>query len=96
MIGGNIILALADSDRYVKLQKEDVERIEKSAGKPTDQMTEQELDVEMKQLDIKEFELTPEDRSYIDAQPKLACPACGAPLRGDENFCGNCGITIPS
>ena len=71
MIGGFIVLALVDSKRFVKLRKEDVKQIEKSSGKSADQMTEQELDTTMRPLDIKEFELTPEDRVYIDTSPKV-------------------------
>ena len=41
------------------------------------------------------FELTPEDRAYIKASPKVECPACGVPIQGNANFCVNCGIQIP-
>src|SRR5215204_4854298 len=26
----------------------------------------------------------------------MFCTQCGAPLRGDASFCGNCGWTVPS
>lgn len=94
MISDFIILALINSDRYIKLRKEDIAKIEKSRGTPAEQMTEQELYATMKQLDIKEFELTPEDRAYIDTNPNFRCSQCGTPLRSDENFCSNCGIKI--
>ncbi|MFX0198902.1 MAG: hypothetical protein ACFFCW_22505 [Candidatus Hodarchaeota archaeon] len=81
MIGGYIILALVDSDWNVKLRKEDIKKTEKSRGKPAEQMTEEELYASMRQLTIKEFELTPEDKVVIDAKPNFSFSQYGTPLQ---------------
>ena len=49
-----------------KLNKKDVEKIEKQTGKSADDLTEEELKAAMKRLGIKQLELTDEDEAAMD------------------------------
>lgn len=50
-----------------KLSQKDTEKVEQQAGKPVDQMSEQELQGAMSKAGVQEQEVTPQDESAMDA-----------------------------
>jgi hypothetical protein len=66
MLGTTAILLLGGTVAAVKLQRKDIERIEKDTGKSADDLTETELLAAMKKLGIQKLELTDEDQAAID------------------------------
>ncbi len=50
-----------------KLSKKDAEKIEEHTGKPPDDLTDEEVEAAMDELNIEEEELTEEDKAAIEA-----------------------------
>lgn len=102
VFGSSIVLALVGTGMAVKMHQHDFERLQKETGKAPEEMTEEELTLAMKKLGIKSLELTPDEKLRVERSaaesPELdrasKCPQCGAPLIGDESFCGSCGQPI--
>ena len=62
LVGGLIALGA------YKLSKRDVERVEEKTGKPAEQLTDEELDQAMSDLNIPKDEMTDEESDYVDNQ----------------------------
>jgi hypothetical protein len=50
-----------------KLSQKDSQKIEEHTGKPTDELSDEEVEAAMGELGIEEQELTEEDKAAIDA-----------------------------
>ena len=73
-----------------KLYQDDVDRIERTSGKPVGDLSENELVAAMKRLGIQKLEVTPEDhRSGTD--PARYCIYCGGTLASNAAYCSRCG-----
>lgn len=62
LVGGLIALGA------YKLSKRDVERVEEKTGKPAEELTDEELDQAMSDLDIQKDEMSDEEFDYVDQQ----------------------------
>ena len=68
----------------IKLQRADLDEIERHAGRPADEMTEDDLFAAMEALDIERLELTAEEAILVEKSAagrsiSGPCPRCGAP-----------------
>jgi hypothetical protein len=61
-VGPAMLYLIAGSDRAVKLQREDMQRLELETGKHIEEMYEEELLKEMEHLDIKSISLTDDEK----------------------------------
>jgi hypothetical protein len=66
IVGSAVILCIGGAAAAIKLNKKDVEKIEKQTGKKAEEMSEEELKAAMKELGIQSMELTEEDELVID------------------------------
>ncbi len=66
VFGTTAILMVGGTAAAYKLNKKDVEKIERHAGKSADDLTEAELTAAMKKLGIQKLELTDEDEAAMD------------------------------
>ena len=62
LVGGLIALGA------YKLSKRDVERVEEKTGKPAEELTDEELDQAMSDLNISKDEMSDEEFDYVDEQ----------------------------
>ena len=62
LVGGLIALGA------YKLSKRDVERVEEHTGKPAEELTDEELDQAMNDLDISQEEMTDEEWDYVEKE----------------------------
>ena len=102
LFGGFIYLAVAGSRPY-KLQPDEIERVEQHAGKPAEDLTEEELKSSMNHLNIENREVSDEEYNRINEQNGKStsddksgayCKFCGAQLTGPGKFCANCGSKV--
>jgi hypothetical protein len=100
IVGSSVILCMAGSTAAIKIQQKDAEKIQTSAGKPVDNMTEDEIKTQVKKLGINKIELTPEDQQKVDQfdekdgnfeESDSVCPNCGEDVFPDAKFCEKCG-----
>ena len=68
MVTGAVILMAGAAYTSYKLSKQDVEKIEQHTGKQADELSEQELEAAMDELEIQDQELTAEDEAAIQAE----------------------------
>jgi len=62
LVGGLVALGA------YKLSKRDVERVEEKTGKPAEELTDDELDQAMDDLNIPKDEMTDEEFDYVDKE----------------------------
>jgi len=91
MIGGSYAV--------YKLTQHDLERIEQNTGKSAENMTEEELKVAMRNLNIQKMELTPDNEIQINRianedETRKFCIYCGAKLESNAKFCSECGQKV--
>ena len=99
--GPFVILAIAGSTAGKKVHKDDIERIESELGKPIEELSEKEIKKAMKNMGIKNIELTDDDEQELDGISEIDeidssgesnfCSQCGAKVKSDSNFCSSCG-----
>ena len=78
LTGGLIAVAVAGTATAVKMSQSDAQRIEAHTGKKPEDLTEQELETAINDLDIETQELSDADVTAIeaaDAEPATAAPA---------------------
>jgi hypothetical protein len=79
LTGGLVAIAVAGTASAIKMNQRDAQRIEDHTGKKPEDLTEQELEAAINDLDIETQELTDADVAVIeavDAEP--AAPAAAA------------------
>lgn len=100
VVGSTVLLCLAGSTAAYKFRKEDLQKIETSAGKSAESMTEEELKAQMKKLGINKIELNSEDQQKVDQSDEQdgnfeeatgECPNCGEDFFAGARFCEKCG-----
>lgn len=85
-----MLYLIAGTNRAVKLDRNDVERLESDAQKPMDEMDEEELVEAMERLGIKSISLTDDERQLV----LVICPYCGHKNEQGITRCENCGASI--
>lgn len=88
--GAAMLYLIAGTNRAVKLDRNDVERLESDAQKPMDEMDEEELVEAMERLGIKSISLTDDERQLV----LVICPYCGHKNEQGITRCENCGASI--
>ena len=66
MIGGAVLLFAGGTAAAIKLSKRDAEKIEEHTGTPVQDMTDEDLEQAMRDLNIKSMEITDDDRVAIE------------------------------
>lgn len=85
-----MLYMIAGSRRALKLQPEDVERLENSSQKNIEDMDERELVEAMEHLGIKSISLTDDEKRLV----LVICPYCGHKNEQGITKCSNCGASI--
>ncbi len=88
--GAAILYLIAGTNRAVKLEKSDVEKLESHTQKNMEEMDEQELVQAMERLGIKSISLTSEEKQLV----LVICPYCGHKNEQGITKCENCGASI--
>jgi hypothetical protein len=88
--GAGMLYLIAGTNRAVKLEQSDVERLESHTQKNMDEMDEEELVQAMERLGIKSISLTPEEKQLV----LVVCPYCGHKNEQGITTCENCGASI--
>lgn len=66
MVGGAALLMVGGA--AYKMSEADAQKVQQQTGKPPEDLTEDELEQAMDDLNIEEQELTPEDQAAIEAE----------------------------
>ncbi len=77
LAGGMVAIAVAGTSTAIKLSQQDAQRIEQHTGKKPEDLTEDQLDEAITDLNIEAAELTDAEVAAIeaaDAQPAAAAP----------------------
>jgi len=85
-----MLYLIAGSNRAVKLEREDVRRLESDSNKSVDEMDEEELVEAMERLGIKSISLTDEEKQLV----LVICPYCGHKNAQGITKCENCGASV--
>jgi hypothetical protein len=85
-----MLYMIAGTNRAVKLEKEDVRKLENDTQKPVEEMDEEELVEAMERLGIKSISLTDEEKQLV----LVVCPYCGHKNEQGITKCENCGASI--
>ena len=85
-----MLYLIGGSNRAVKLEREDVRRLESDAQKPVDEMDEEELVETMERLGIKSISLTDNEKQLV----LVICPYCGHKNEQGITRCENCGASV--
>lgn len=85
-----MLYLIAGTNRAVKLDGEDVYRLENDTKKSVDEMDEEELVEAMERLGIKSISLTDEEKQLV----LVVCPYCGHKNEQGITKCQNCGASI--
>jgi hypothetical protein len=101
ILGSSVLLMIGGSYAVYKLTQHDIERIEQETGKSAEDMTEEELKIVMRNVNIRKMELTPDDAIHIErvanetaVEKKTFCVYCGVQLNANAKFCPNCGQKV--
>lgn len=84
LTGGLVAIAVAGTASAVKMSQKDAQRIEAHTGKKPEDLTEQELEAAINDLDIETQELSDADVAAIEsaeAEPAAQAPAAAAPAQ---------------
>jgi len=84
LTGGLVAIAVAGTATAVKMSQKDAQRIEAHTGKKPEDLTEQELETAINDLDIETQELSDADVTAIEAaeaEPAAQAPAAAAPAQ---------------
>lgn len=68
LVGGAVVLMIGGAYSSCKLSKQEMQQVEEYTGKPADDLTEEEMEAALDDLDIQDQELTPEDEAAIEAE----------------------------
>jgi hypothetical protein len=88
--GAAALYLISGTRKAVKLNDDDVERLESHTQKNMDEMDEEELVQAMERLGIKSISLTPEEKQLV----LVVCPYCGHKNEQGITTCENCGASI--
>ena len=85
-----MLYLIAGTNRAVKLDREDVDKLENDTKKSVDEMDEEELVEAMERLGIRSISLTDEEKQLV----LVVCPYCGHKNEQGITKCQNCGASI--
>lgn len=85
-----MLYLIAGTNRAVKLEREDVHRLESDTNKPVDEMDEEELVAAMERLGIRSISLTDDEKQLV----LVVCPYCGHKNEQGITTCEKCGASI--
>ena len=88
--GTAMLYLIAGSKRAVKLEREDVDRLESDTKKPVDEMDEEELVEAMERLGIRSISLTDDEKQLV----LVVCPYCGHKNEQGITKCEKCGASV--
>ncbi|MHA1679868.1 MAG: zinc ribbon domain-containing protein [Promethearchaeota archaeon] len=99
VLGSSILFGLAGSTLAYRLSRRDAARIEESAGKPLEELSEDELHETMDAEGIERREITDDEQAKLDEIDQQEgnffderyCPYCGVSLEEEARFCSACG-----
>jgi hypothetical protein len=102
MVGPAVVYAAAAggaaSVSPVKMSSADAQKIESIAGKPVEELTEEDLKAAMKRLGIQKIELTAEEQKQVSspaqAEGDFECSECHAAVTETQKFCPSCGAEL--
>lgn len=89
-MGATMLFMIAGTRRALKLQRDDVERLERDSQKNIDDMSEQELVETMERLGIRSISLSDEEKQLV----LVICPYCGHKNDHGITKCTNCGASV--
>ena len=85
-----MLYLIAGTNRAVKLESDDVHRLESDTKKPVDEMNEEELVEAMERLGIRSISLTDEEKQLV----LVVCPYCGHKNEQGITKCEKCGASV--
>lgn len=85
-----MLYLIAGTNRAVKLEHDDVRRLESDSNKQVDEMDEEELVEAMERLGIKSISLTNEEKQLV----LVVCPYCGHKNEQGITTCEKCGASV--
>ncbi len=85
-----MLYLIAGTNRAVKLERADVDRLESDRQKPVDEMDEEELVEAMERLGIRSISLTDDEKQLV----LVICPYCGHKNEQGITKCANCGASV--
>ena len=68
IVGSAAIMMIGSSYSSYKLSQQDLQQVEQHTGKTAEDLTEQEIENAMDELEIQDMELTAEDEAAIEAE----------------------------
>lgn len=68
IVGGAVVMMIGGAYTSYKVSKEEAQQIEEYAGKPVEELSEQEMDAALDELGIQDQELTAADEAAIEAE----------------------------
>jgi hypothetical protein len=85
-----MLYLIGGTNRAVKLERDDVRRLESDSQKSVDEMDEEELVEAMERLGINSISLTDEEKQLV----LVICPYCGHKNEQGITRCENCNASV--
>lgn len=85
-----MLYLIEGTNRAVKLEKEDVQKLESETQKQVEEMDEEELVETMERLGIRSISLTDDEKQLV----LVICPYCGHKNEQGITKCEKCGASI--
>jgi len=85
-----MLYLIAGTNRAVKLQRDDVQNLERDTQKKVDEMDEEELVEAMERLGIRSISLTDDEKQLV----LVVCPYCGHKNKQGITTCDKCGASL--
>ena len=103
IVGTSVLLLIGGSSRVVKVESNEVQKIEAETGKSVDDLTEAELAAAMRKLGIQSMQVTSQDeveisrfeeKNHENETPARFCSYCGKEISIGTKYCPECGAKL--